>query len=290
MASFQCGGQISWRGQQHVPNCLPTTKSLNFSTTYRRIAKQIRYKQKIVAVGVESVSQTTKNEASSKKIRRIAFFDVDGTIAKTNIVWPFVYIQFACLSILSKMWWIPFFAIMTFVYRAVDKFDRTTFNKMFYWNYKGYSRQQQPLMASIAMEKYYKQRIFAGVGSHIEDLRKQGYWIVLVTGQLDFIAQELAKTIGANDVIAAQLQTDDKGIFTGQLQGPPVSDGQKQVLMNEYAGQHDTDMQSCIAYGDSISDLPMLMSVGTPITVAPDAKLREIAVKNDWKIIEEWEQ
>eukprot|EP01025_Chloroclados_australasicus_P022371 TRINITY_DN2309_c1_g3_i2.p4 TRINITY_DN2309_c1_g3~~TRINITY_DN2309_c1_g3_i2.p4 ORF type:complete len:304 (+),score=26.92 TRINITY_DN2309_c1_g3_i2:58-912(+) len=219
----------------------------------------------------------------------IAFFDVDGTIAKTNIVWPFVHIQLTYLSIFQKIWWVPLFALMSFVYRAVDKFDRTAFNRLFYKNYKGYTQQQQSALARIAMEKYYQRRIFSGAVNHIQDLQKQGYWIVLVTGQLDFIAQELASAVGANDVIASSLEVDDNGTFTGELHGQPVSDGQKQVLMKQYALEHGTDLSACIAYGDSISDLPMLTTVGTAITVAPDGKLRELAVKNQWKIIDDWQ-
>eukprot|EP01024_Parvocaulis_polyphysoides_P061444 TRINITY_DN6806_c0_g1_i1.p2 TRINITY_DN6806_c0_g1~~TRINITY_DN6806_c0_g1_i1.p2 ORF type:complete len:302 (-),score=15.94 TRINITY_DN6806_c0_g1_i1:408-1265(-) len=280
----------SFSRQKHMRCCV------GLVATYRLPGIQISpvsftaklHKQQIKAVGiVENQVDQTKNDQQA--VRRIAFFDVDGTIAKSNIVWPFVYIQFACLSIFEKIFWIPYFAMMSFVYRAVDKFDRSTFNKMFYENYKGYTRQQQPLMANIAMEKYYKQRIFKGVVSHIKELQQQGYFIVLVTGQLDFIVQELANIIGANDIIANQLEMDENGVFTGKLRGKPVSNAQKQILMNQFAEKHNTDMKSCIAYGDSISDLPMLMSVGTPITVAPDAKLRQLALQNNWKIIESWD-
>eukprot|EP01024_Parvocaulis_polyphysoides_P059021 TRINITY_DN6372_c1_g5_i1.p2 TRINITY_DN6372_c1_g5~~TRINITY_DN6372_c1_g5_i1.p2 ORF type:complete len:271 (+),score=26.55 TRINITY_DN6372_c1_g5_i1:60-872(+) len=248
-------------------------------------------KKKIVCmtlIGTErkSLSYQKKSEV---KPERIAFFDVDGTIAKTNIVWPFVYIQFAYLSVFEKIWWIPLFALTTFVYRLVDRIDRTMFNRMFYENYKGYTLQQQSEMASIAMEKYYKERIFKGAVSHIKELRDEGYWIVLVTGQLDFIAQQLADTVGANDIIANQLQTDLNGVFTGKLEGQPVSDAQKQVLMRKYVNKYGIDLKQCVAYGDSLSDLPMLVSVGTAVTVAPDDRLRAKAVKNNWKIIEEWD-
>jgi phosphoserine phosphatase len=47
------------------------------------------------------------------------------------------------------------------------------------------------------------------------------------------------------------------------------------------------DLAASYAYGDSLSDLPMLEEVGTPVAVNPDSALRALARKRGWAI-EDW--
>lgn len=44
--------------------------------------------------------------------------------------------------------------------------------------------------------------------------------------------------------------------------------------------------QAISAYGDSNNDIPMLLSVPNPVAVNPLPKLRELAIDNNWQIIE----
>ena len=46
------------------------------------------------------------------------------------------------------------------------------------------------------------------------------------------------------------------------------------------------DWKNSYAYGDSYADLPVLNLVGNPIAVKPDEKLRHIAIRKQWEIIE----
>ena len=42
------------------------------------------------------------------------------------------------------------------------------------------------------------------------------------------------------------------------------------------------DLTRSFAYSDSINDLPLLLSVGTPFVVNPNQELARIARKNSW--------
>ena len=69
---------------------------------------------------------------------------------------------------------------------------------------------------------------------------------------------------------------------------PPMSYGPGKVVLTERLGaEHGFDVGEATFYSDSITDLPLLERVGTPIVVNPDARLRRIARKRAWKI-EAW--
>jgi hypothetical protein len=59
----------------------------------------------------------------------------------------------------------------------------------------------------------------------------------------------------------------------------------KVEAMRTFAEKHDIDMDESWAYSDSVSDLPMLQSVGHAVVVNPDADLLEIARLEGWQVM-----
>jgi hypothetical protein len=55
--------------------------------------------------------------------------------------------------------------------------------------------------------------------------------------------------------------------------------------MRRFAQRHEIDMEASYAYSDSVSDLPMLRSVGNAVVVNPDAELLEIARREGWQVM-----
>ena len=59
----------------------------------------------------------------------------------------------------------------------------------------------------------------------------------------------------------------------------------KVEAMRRFADEHDIDLAASYAYSDSVSDLPMLRAVGTPVVVNPDDELTRIAVQKGWRVM-----
>lgn len=218
-------------------------------------------------------------------MQRAAFFDVDGTLARSNIVRPYVHLRWRELSWPEKILWTPFFACKAAAYLAVDRFDRARFNRMFYRNYRGRAAASAAEIGRQCFEGYFKARIFSEAVGRIRELREQGFEVVLVTGTLDFLAAPLAQELGVQHLLAARLEVAD-GRFTGELAGPPLSDAEKANRVRQFASEHQVPLAACHAYGDSIADLPMLEGVGHPHLVNPDGRLRRIGLKRSWPILE----
>jgi putative phosphoserine phosphatase/1-acylglycerol-3-phosphate O-acyltransferase len=114
----------------------------------------------------------------------------------------------------------------------------------------------------------------------------QEHRIVFVSGTLAPLARAVASRLAVEiDVIATELEVTGE-TWTGQLAGPHVSGQQKARAVLAFAKQHALELEQSYAYGDRISDLPMLESVGHPIAVNPDSRLERTARLRGWPICE----
>jgi hypothetical protein len=55
--------------------------------------------------------------------------------------------------------------------------------------------------------------------------------------------------------------------------------------VRELAARRGYGLRDCYAYSDSVTDLPMLETVGHPRAVNPDRALRKVARERQWPIL-----
>ncbi len=121
------------------------------------------------------------------------------------------------------------------------------------------------------------------ISGQICRLIEDGREVVLVTGSIALIIEPLASRLGVTHVVAPSL-VESNGRFTGELDGPPISDEEKARRVRQFAGENHIDLSRSHAYGDSIADLPMLETVGFPHAVNPDKALAAAAHTRGWPI------
>ena len=118
--------------------------------------------------------------------------------------------------------------------------------------------------------------------------RAEGHRLVLsTTTPVDMIAP-FAEAIGFDDLIATAYETKD-GRYTGRLYEGFVWGTGKLRAVREWADDHDVDLADCHACSDSIFDVPLLSSVGSPHAVNPDPSLTVVATARRWPI-EHWDR
>ena len=117
----------------------------------------------------------------------------------------------------------------------------------------------------------------------IEEHRKAGHAIVLLTGSLDFLINPIAKTLQVERCFAGQPEQID-GVYTGHLVPPlPYGEG-KRRLMEQLAKDLSLDVSLCYAYGDSPGDLDLLRAVGHPTVINPIRGMAHMAKQQHWPI------
>ena len=221
---------------------------------------------------------------NSKK--KVAFFDVDGTLLKSTIVHCYIWMRSAKAPFpLKHLWLVGFFPKIAY-YLILDSISRTRFNQVFYRNYCGMNAAEIKALSTEMFESYLRPKIFSEAVSQIQEHKKHGTVVVLVTGSLDFIIQPIADYFAVDSVLAAKL-CEQNGQFTGELTTIPLIGEEKAKVMRDYADQHEISLEESYAYSDSQSDLPMLECVGNPVVVNPEKSLRQKALKSGWEI-HEW--
>jgi len=215
-----------------------------------------------------------------------AFFDVDGTIVNATIVHYYVRFRALLLPAFLRPFWMAGFIFKIAYYFFLDKVSRTTFNRVFYRNYRGMDAQKVKRLAREEFDTLLHSRLFSSALERIHEHRKRGELVVLVTGSLDFIIQPLADYLHSDAALTVQL-AEENGRFTGELITPPLGGEEKAHAIKAFSLTHGINLTSSYAYGDSRADLPMLRCVGHPVVVNPQKTLRQIAVASGWEI-QDW--
>jgi HAD superfamily hydrolase (TIGR01490 family) len=214
-----------------------------------------------------------------------AFYDVDGTLIKTNIVHAFAFYARRHASLAKSAAQTIQTAASIPIFWAADKLSRKWFNEIFYRSYAGWSDDRLVELSEELFEDVIKPNIYPRAKALIDESRRAGCRQVLVSGALDFTMRPLARYLGADDLIANKLEFVDH-YATGKLEKPFVAGATKADIMRKYAREHGIDLAESWAYSDSYSDYPMLAVVGHPTACNPDFRLRSTARSYDWPVLE----
>ena len=152
---------------------------------------------------------------------------------------------------------------------------------------KGYLRGFSPdYMAGIGREffkDHVSKRISAKGISRIEEHRRNGDTVMLLSGMPEFLLRNFSEHLAVDEYIGSTLEVKaDK--FTGRTIGPfPLAEGKIEVL-RPLLEKYRLDWSELTAYADHGLDRYLLEKVGHPVAVNPGTDLRRLAQRNGWAI------
>src|SRR5215510_2210592 len=138
-----------------------------------------------------------------------AFYDVDGTLIKINIVHAFAFYAARHASIAESTRRTIQTALSIPVFWAADKLSRKWFNEIFYRSYAGASEDRLEVLDEELFEDVIKTKTCPRARDLIEDSRRACLRQVMVSGALDFTMRPLAPHLGFGDLIANHLEFVD---------------------------------------------------------------------------------
>ena len=117
--------------------------------------------------------------------------------------------------------------------------------------------------------------------------KDRGHKVVLLTTSSNYMSEHVVAELGLDAYLCNHYEVDDSGRFTGNAATDPlcVGDG-KRIHAKRYADEHGASLDECAFYTDSMSDFPALEAVGEPVAVNPDPKLKRIARRRGWQIVD----
>ncbi len=213
-----------------------------------------------------------------------AFFDVDGTIVQGNVVRYYAYLRTCEMTEWQKALWITLFLPKVPYYLLLDALSRRCFSQAFYRNYTNLSPTQLDGLAENHFRALMQPCIYPGSLDQLRKHQESNDLIVLVTNSLETLVKPLANRIQASAMIAARLRQKG-GVFTGELEGGPLTDQSKAEAIISFSKDRQLDLSRCYAYADSLDDIPMLETVGYARVVNPGRRLRKIARAKKWEIL-----
>jgi len=219
-------------------------------------------------------------------MRKVAFFDMDGTIGRDQQIVNFVHLLFEQglypLELRDNIdktyshWKNRTGTFSSFINAVVE---------VFYQNVKDQSYDKFCELADINAESHWKQT-YNFTRKLIENLQKAGYFLVLISHAPKFIVRPFAKKYGFNKVYGRFLEIDADRKFTGQIiNDEAIAD--KAKIVEQVMKKYNLDFDGSVAVGDSHGDISMLSSVQRPLCMNPNSKLLACAQERGWPMVVE---
>ncbi|MGW3408362.1 HAD family hydrolase [Streptomyces sp. NPDC000888] len=189
---------------------------------------------------------------------RLHVFDMDGTLLRGTTASLEIARRLGCATDLVRL-------EESFATGAVDAFGFAS----------EVCRLWRGLTPQITQEVFDRAPWIRGLHEVLADIRRRGERSVVVTLSPDFFADRLAAAFGVDEVVASRFPPlplttapDPAGILTP---------GGKVTAVDRIRRLQGLDRNSCVAYGDSGSDIPLFHELGHTVAVNATASLRELA-------------
>lgn len=115
-------------------------------------------------------------------------------------------------------------------------------------------------------------------------LRQDGVEPVFVSGSFVELLGPIAKALDVRYVLATHLLNDGQK-YSGRIAMPQTIGAGKALAIHSFLADQEVDSRNCWAFGDDISDVPMLELVGHPTAVIGDQELAMVATIQGWPSI-----
>lgn len=212
---------------------------------------------------------------------QIHIFDIDHTLIKESTASCFL--RYGLKNRLFTLWQLLEFPLQWMRYRigTLEKALETREFPMI----NGLPEETFFSAARNAFEQLAKPKIYQEALNLIADLRRQGRRIIFATSSCHFLVKPLADYFGVSEVIATRLERDNCH-FTGRFQGPVMLGDKKRTAVEAYLRDNQLENVPFAFYSDSHNDLPLLSACHRPVAVNPDSRVRKIALKKGWQILD----
>ena len=216
--------------------------------------------------------------------RRAAFFDVDNTLVRGSTIYFLgkgMYQRgFFTKADISRF----VLANLRFRLTGTEKQEEINrFQKAAQDFIGGHNVSEINSVAQEIYDEYVSPALWEGTIEIAQRHLNEGVDVWLVTAAPEDMATLIAERLGFTGALGSKAAITD-GHYTGEMNGPLLHGREKAIAIRELARELDFDLSHCFGYSDSHNDLPLLLTVGHPSAINPDAILLIRALKEKWPI------
>jgi HAD superfamily hydrolase (TIGR01490 family) len=218
---------------------------------------------------------------SPPSLRRLALFDLDGTLFHRDTEQDWAYLLGAVGLIDPR----PFDAFQ-------EAYRQGTLHLPDYyaWYLDVFRRTSLPELERLRdrlIEECLLPAIAAEARAWIANERKRSDAVLLVTASNAFLTEPLGARLGFDATLATRLERSGER-FTGRIDGLACFREHKLTHVRNWLasrGQSFEALERVCFYTDSHNDLPLLERVHEPRVVEPDARLAAEAERRGWPVL-----
>lgn len=168
---------------------------------------------------------------------------------------------------------------------AVGLLKRSKLLELTYAFLKGFPQEEMRRQMERVWNEKLQERLYPDMVRLLDAHRSAGRRIVIVTTGLRELVEHSKKTLGHDiEVIGVEMEVDEAGQWLGRVEGP-LYGVQKADAVQKWAAANGIDLKESFAYSDHISDAAFLALVGHPVAVNPSLRLRMLARRRGWDVI-----
>ena len=244
----------------------------------------LRRRSQLAGEAAAAIAEVESALAIDPDLRSAAFFDVDNTIMQGASIFHLARGLhrrefFTTRDILGAAWKQAYFRVV-----GVEDPEHVAEARSSALSFiAGHTVEELESLGEEIFDESMAHRIWPGTRALAQLHLDQGQRVWLVTAAPIEIATIIARRLGLTGALGTVAEHED-GVYTGRLVGEMLHGSAKAVAVRELAERFDLDLAACSAYSDSYNDLPMLTEVGDPCAINPDARLREHARAEGWRI------
>jgi len=220
---------------------------------------------------------------------KAAFFDIDGTLTSDR-TWKGImdYFQKNKLQRGTMIFYMASHYPLYFLRRLgliSESVFRAPWSANMAWFFRGVSIEEAQVVWDYTVEEHLNNCWRRDTRAILEHHSHAGDLVMLVSSGPQPLVERIATELGVEHAIGTRFETFD-GRYTGRSLKPFCIGSYKAILPLQYMREHEleVDLEASFAYGDSVSDLPLLELVGNPVAVYPDQNLQAIAQARGWQV------
>ncbi|PQE01078.1 HAD-IB family hydrolase [Mycobacterium sp. EPG1] len=215
-------------------------------------------------------------------VRTAAFFDLDKTVIAKSSTLAFSKPFFSQGLINRRAVLKSSYAQFLFLMSGADHEQMDRMRSYLTNMCTGWDVEQVKAIVGETLHDIVDPLVFAEAAELISDHKLCGRDVVIVSASGEEIVAPIARALGATHAMATRMVVED-GKYTGEIAFYCYGEGKAEAI-RALAEREGYALEHCYAYSDSITDIPMLETVGHPTVVNPDRALRREAAARHWPI------